>query len=165
MSYVIPAAALPQGPKLKEDLRRLGQEIRTRRKALKVSATATAESAGISRMTLNRIERGEASVTMGAYLNVASVLGLNIELLDPNQQKEASKLPEINNKTQIRLSDYPQLKKLAWPIKKEDTITPQEALNLYKRNWRHIDKKNLDSRERELIQKLLAFLGRKRLLV
>ena len=43
---------------LKELLGRLGQRIRTRRKLLKISAVAASEAAGISRMTLNRIESG-----------------------------------------------------------------------------------------------------------
>jgi hypothetical protein len=47
-------------------LRQLGQEIRERRKQLKLSAVATSEAAFISRMTLNRIEKGEPSVTLGA---------------------------------------------------------------------------------------------------
>ena len=49
-----------------EKLALLGQQIRAHRKSLRVSATATAEAAGMSRVTLHRIERGEPSVTMGA---------------------------------------------------------------------------------------------------
>jgi len=36
-----------------------------KRKALRVSATVAAEAAGMSRVTLHRIEKGEPSVTMG----------------------------------------------------------------------------------------------------
>ena len=39
-------------------LQELGAQIRARRKALGVSATAAAESAGMSRVTLHRIEKG-----------------------------------------------------------------------------------------------------------
>lgn len=35
----------------------------------------------MSRVTLHRIERGEPSVTMGAYLNALAVLGLDFEIL------------------------------------------------------------------------------------
>ncbi len=61
-------------------LSRVGQCIARQRKALGVSAVDTAASAGMSRVTLHRIERGEASVTMGAYLNAASALGLVVEM-------------------------------------------------------------------------------------
>lgn len=78
----MPAQAPPSGPKVEKALRLLGERIRERRKMLKVSAIATAEAAGVSRMTLYRVERGGASVTIGAYLNVVSVLGLELELAD-----------------------------------------------------------------------------------
>ena len=54
---------------MSEKLTALGQKIRSQRKALRITATATAEAAGMSRVTLHRIEQGEASVTIGAYLN------------------------------------------------------------------------------------------------
>jgi transcriptional regulator with XRE-family HTH domain len=59
----------------------LGEKIRAQRKALKVNATAAAQAAGMSRVTLHRIERGESSVKIGAYLNALAVLGLDFEIL------------------------------------------------------------------------------------
>lgn len=158
----MPSSAPPRGAHLKKILRQLGQQVRTRRKLLKVSTVATAEAAGISRMTLNRIEHGEASVTLGAYLNVISVLGLELKFIDPRTNKKCSqlKLPK-----KIRLADYPQLKKLAWQIKDTTEVTAEEALDLYERNWRHIDRDKLSAREQHLIEALLAKLGRSDLLV
>jgi transcriptional regulator with XRE-family HTH domain len=66
-----------------EKLAILGQQIRTHRKALRVNATTTAQAAGMSRVTLYRIESGEPSVTMGAYLNAMAVLGLDFGILMP----------------------------------------------------------------------------------
>ncbi|RYF34183.1 MAG: XRE family transcriptional regulator, partial [Comamonadaceae bacterium] len=60
----------------------LGASIRQRRKALRVSAGNAAEAAGMSRVTLHRIERGEASVTMGAYANAMAALGVQIRIVD-----------------------------------------------------------------------------------
>jgi len=40
----------------------IGDDIRRQRKALKVSATAAAESAGMSRLTWYKIEKGEITV-------------------------------------------------------------------------------------------------------
>jgi transcriptional regulator with XRE-family HTH domain len=126
---------------------------------------ATAEAAGISRMTLNRIEKGEASVTLGAYLNVISVLGLSLEVID--QGTKAKLTSEIKTKLpkKIRLADYPQLKILAWQLGGAKELSPKEALALYERNWRHIDLKQMDKKERDFIQVLIAEIGKGRLLV
>ncbi len=158
----MPSAAPPRGTQLKKLLRQLGQQLRTRRKLLKISAVATAEAAGVSRMTLNRIESGSASVTMGAYLNVISVLGLELDLRDPKLRSPitVSQVPD-----KIRLADYPQLKKVAWQLKDSTEVTAEEALDLYERNWRHVDREKLSARERRLIEGLLAKLGRSGLLV
>lgn len=149
---------------LEKRLRELGQLIRERRKALGVTAVSAAESAHMSRITLNRIEQGEPSVAMGAYLNVIETLGLHIELIDPQIQKLAAK-NNIKLPSKIKIEDFKQLKKLAWQFKKNQTLAPQEVLDLYERNWRHIDIKSLDAKEKELIQNLLAAFNRERLLV
>jgi len=64
----------------------LGQQIRTRRKALGLSATVAAEAAGLSRVTLHRMEKGAPAVTMAAYLNVMVALGLDFSLSVPTDQ-------------------------------------------------------------------------------
>lgn len=161
----MPAKSPPQGSQLKKILRDLGKAILTQRKQLKISSVVTAEAAGISRMTLNRIEKGEASVTLGAYLNVISVLGLSLEVID--QGTKAKLISEIKAKLpkKIRLADYPQLKKLAWQLGGAKELSPKEVLALYERNWRHIDLKQMDKKERDFIQVLIAEIGKGRLLV
>ena len=67
--------------------------------------------------------------------------------------------------TRIRLADYPQLERLAWQFQGASEVTPAEALNLYERNWRHIEQGMLAPHERGLIQQLVASLGGSRLLV
>ena len=72
----MPAKA-PETPSVvTEQLAALGARIRAQLKALRVSATALAEAAGMSRVSVHRIEQGEPSVTMGAYLNVLAALGM-----------------------------------------------------------------------------------------
>ena len=142
----------------------LGERIRERRKALKVSAVDAAEAAGMSRVTLHRIERGEPSVTMGAYLGAATAVGLELELVDPRKRgPRARSKPPLPPR--IRLADYPQLKKLAWQLHGVATVTPEDALGLYERNWRHVDTAALDPAERALVNALARHLGRGRLLV
>lgn len=128
-----------------------------------MNATETAESAAISRMTLYRIERGDPSVAMGAYLAVISTLGLELNVTDPKMQKtkgSRTKLP-----AQIKLAEYPQLKRLAWQVKESAEITPEESLDIYERNWRHVDVTSLIPEEQELLEALAIAFGRERLLV
>lgn len=161
----MPAKSPAISAKLEKKLRELGLLIRERRKALGVSAIATAESAEMSRITLNRIERGEPSVAMGAYLSVAATLGLSFELVDPTSKNTSSDEALKKLPSKIKIGNYKQLKKLAWQLKGTQELTPQEALDLYERNWRHVDVKSLDAREKKLLKSLLAAFGRERLLV
>lgn len=155
----------------------LGLQLRAQRKHLGVSASTAAESAGMSRVTLHRIERGEPSVTMGAYLNAAAVLGMDLRVapggqpasqtptLPPSDQPRQHPLRAAGGTAAVQLADYPQLQRLAWQHGGATEVTPAEALNLYERNWRHIDAQALLAEERALIQSLVAAQGGSRLLV
>jgi transcriptional regulator with XRE-family HTH domain len=144
-----------------EHLARLGEQLRAVRKAQKVSATTAAESAGMSRVTLHRIERGEPSVTMGAWHAAATTLGLQLALHDPQTPAPAPR--PFGDK--IALADYPQLKRLAWQLHGVDEVTPQEALSLYERNWQHVDRAHLTMKEVALVNALGTILGGGRPLV
>jgi len=133
----------------------LGRKIRAQRKTLGVNATATAEAAGISRVTLHRLERGEPTVNMGAYASVMLALGLNLAIGTRVDETHAGFIP-----VRIHLDDYPQLKKLAWQIKADTDLTPTEALGIYERNWRHLDHLALSTSERQLIDALRLGLGK-----
>jgi len=140
----------------------LGEQIRTHRKALRISATAAAEAAGMSRVTLHRIEKGEPAVTMGAYVNAMAALGLNFRLVRPAELIESHHAADREGwiPARIRLMDYPQLKQLAWQVHGAETLSPLEAWDIYERNWRHMDEQALTVPERQLIDSLrLAFGG------
>jgi len=138
----------------------LGRGIRARRKALGISATAVAEAAGMSRVTLHRIESGQPSVTMGAYLSAISALGLDLRLASPGDgSEEATKVREGWIPARVRLSSYPQLERLAWQVHGTDELTPIEALGIYERNWRHLDFEAMEPAERQLIDALRLGLG------
>jgi transcriptional regulator with XRE-family HTH domain len=156
----MPAAAPAIPDDDRQRLIRLGEHLRLARKRQGVSAVAAAESAGISRVTLHRIERGEPGVAVGTWIAVASALGLTMELREGPASPGASQLPE-----RIRIADYPQLRQLAWQLEGVEEFTPREALDLYERNWRHVDKAALSAGELALIDALSRTMGAGRLLV
>jgi transcriptional regulator with XRE-family HTH domain len=62
-------------------LTQLGEDIKLARLRRKLSTTQIAERADISRSTLWQIEKGSPTVTMGAYLMVLFVMGLEKNFL------------------------------------------------------------------------------------
>lgn len=135
-----------------EQLAVLGNAIRLQRKRHKITAIAAAESAGLSRVTWHRIEKGEPSVSVGAYAAAATVLGLNLNVVSQktvHTQPDQESLP-----LQIPFKQYPQLKFLAWQLHGTEYLTPKEAWSIYQRNWRHLEEEKLDEQEGWLIQQL-----------
>lgn len=161
----MPAKYTQTTNKLEKSLKELGQRLRDRRRQLKLSSVVTSEAAGMSRMTLYRVEQGEASVAMAAYLSVIQALGLNLKLEDSNFSKTKKSVELTQLPKKIKVTDYKQLKKLAWQLKDTTQLNPQDAFDLYERNWRHIDHNSMDEKERRLLELLLASFGRERLLV
>ena len=139
-----------------ERIQILGETIRAQRKNLHISAQATADCAHISRVTLHRIEKGEPSVTMGAYFTVLDALGLQIQTKSKAGLGEESQAGAHTSviPSEIKLTEYPQLKQLAWHIHGLDALTPIEAFGIYDRNWRHLDATSLTPKEKSLIDAL-----------
>jgi transcriptional regulator with XRE-family HTH domain len=152
---------MPSQPPISADnvlaqLHALGAHLRAHRKSLRVSAIAAAEAAGLSRVTLHRIEHGEPSVTMGAYLNVIAALGLSLPM--PALVAAAEAPPPGRQPgwvpARVVLKEYPELAQLAWQVQGLDALTPQEAWDIYLRNGRHLDSAKLSTAERDLIDAL-----------
>lgn len=98
---------------------------------------------------------------MGAYLNVLAALGMCFSTTIGDEpaycptDNKAGWLP-----ARVRLADYPALRQLAWQVQGADELSPREALDIYERNWRHLDETMLLPRERDLIAALrLALSG------
>ncbi len=68
-------------PKAKKILIIVGEHIKLARLRRKLSSEQVAERANMSRPTLSSIEKGSAGVSIGAYLQVLVVLGLEQDFM------------------------------------------------------------------------------------
>ena len=68
-------------PKYQKVLEKLGENIKLARKRRKLTTIQVAERADINRSTLTEIEKGNPSVSMGAYFKTLRVLGLQDDFL------------------------------------------------------------------------------------
>lgn len=68
-------------PSLNRILKEFGANIRLARLRRRLTAVQVAERAGITRQTLNAIERGGPGTALGNYAQVLFVLGLEKDLL------------------------------------------------------------------------------------
>ena len=136
-------------------LQALGAQIRAQRKALRLSATVTAEAAGLSRVTLHRTEKGEPSVTMGARCSALAARRTGLQAT-PSAAPAAVPAPDRTGwiPARVPLADYPQWRALAWQVHGTDTLTPAEALGIYERNARHLDMQAMSANELALLQAL-----------
>ena len=61
---------------VKRTLRKLGADLRDARRRRRIPTRIMAERAGISRTTLNKLEKGDPGVGMGTYATTLFILGL-----------------------------------------------------------------------------------------
>lgn len=80
MIYIMPAKPPILFPTQAKLLRELGERIRLARLRRKFSTMIVAERADISRVTLGKVEKGDPAVTMGTYLRVLAVIGLDKDM-------------------------------------------------------------------------------------
>lgn len=70
----------PLLPSSQELLRQFSERLRLARRRRRLTAKQVAERAGMTPATLRSLERGGSGVTMGAYLAVMQVLGIETDL-------------------------------------------------------------------------------------
>jgi transcriptional regulator with XRE-family HTH domain len=90
-------------PKNKRILAKVGENIRLARLRRKLSAEQISERAGIGRMTLYKIEKGSPVVSIGNYLQVLFVLGMEKDLEQlASADTLGRKLQDANLKVKMR---------------------------------------------------------------
>jgi len=137
-------------PREASELAAFGQQLRARRKRRGLSMDAVAMAAGISRVTLYRVEKGEGSVTWAAVWRVAVALGAQLAL----EGQRPAGLPD-----KIRLSDYPGLSRLGWQLSPDTELSPAETWSLLSREWRHVDPVTLTKADSVLLEQLEETFG------
>ena len=80
MFYIMPKRSVTLYPTGQRELRALGSRLRDARLRRRFSAGLVCTRANLSRPTLSKIEHGDPSVTIGSYLQVLRVLGLEQDL-------------------------------------------------------------------------------------
>lgn len=104
-------------PSTEELLRRFGDRLRLARLRRRLSAKQVAERAGMAPMTLRSLERGRSGVTMGAYLAVMQVLGMEADLdllgkADPvGRELQDARLPETRMRKTLEALPEAKLRK------------------------------------------------------
>lgn len=68
-------------PRHQQTLSRVGEQIKLARKRRRLTTVQVAERAGIDRTTLYKIEKGNPSVSIGAWFNVLRVMNLQEDFL------------------------------------------------------------------------------------
>ena len=82
-------------PREKRMLVQVGRQIRLARLRRKASCELTAQRAKISRATLWKIEKGDPTVSMGAYLSVLFALRLEKDILSlAGEDKEGHEMQD-----------------------------------------------------------------------
>lgn len=67
-------------PNIQNQINLLGQRLRTARLRRGISTILFADRVGVSRDTLNRLEKGDPNIALGTYVRALRVLGLDKDL-------------------------------------------------------------------------------------
>ncbi|MBK8358661.1 helix-turn-helix domain-containing protein [Accumulibacter sp.] len=118
----------PLLPPTNELLLRFGERLRLARRRRRLTAKQMAERAGMAPMTLRSLERGGSGVTMGAYLAVMQVLGIekDMDLLGAADLL-GRELQDARLTTQGKPTVRTESSASGAPLKRRRTITAADA--------------------------------------
>jgi hypothetical protein len=113
-THPLPAVPIP----VARALRKLGHDIRDARRRRRIPVAILAQRASISRMTLNKVEKGSPTVSFGAYATVLFSLGMVerlADIADPRHDALGREVEEEHLPQRIRLP------------RRQNTGTPQRG--------------------------------------
>ena len=76
----------------------LGKDIQLARKARRFTASDFADRVGISRITLQKIEKGDLKCELGIVLEAAALAGVKLFDVDPSNGSLQGRLESVNDK-------------------------------------------------------------------
>ncbi|TAL91393.1 MAG: helix-turn-helix domain-containing protein [Rhodanobacter sp.] len=120
-----------------------GEALRAERKRQGLTQAQLALRAGLSRQKLIQLEQGKPGVALAAYAAGLHALDLALTI----------------KPAEVRLDEYPQLKRLTWNRPGAVTLAERDALALYERHWDAIDADGMTTHERTLLQRLIDKYG------
>jgi DNA-binding XRE family transcriptional regulator len=92
-------------------LRKLGHDIRDARRRRRIPVAILAQRVSVSRMTLNKVEKGDPGVSFGTYATVLFSLGMAdrlADVADPRHDAVGRELEEEHLPQRIRLPRLPK---------------------------------------------------------
>lgn len=75
-----PRRTTPQLDAAMPDMARIGRALAERRIALRLTQQTVADLAGVSRSSVQALERGSGSIKFGSVVEIADILGLRIDV-------------------------------------------------------------------------------------
>lgn len=97
-------------PQTRRALAKLGQDVATARRKRHFTVAMMAERMGVSTNTYRGVERGDPTVTMGAYAMALFVLGFGTalgDLVDPKHDEVGLQLDEARLPKRVRVKQSP----------------------------------------------------------
>lgn len=89
-------AAQTHSPATQDAARLLGARVRLARQRRRLTVAQLAERIGVSRVTVQKIERGDPTVALGTAFEAATVLGVTLFHPDPGRRRvEASRVDDM----------------------------------------------------------------------
>jgi transcriptional regulator with XRE-family HTH domain len=120
-----------------------GEALRTERKRQGLTQAQLALRAGLGRQKLIQLEQGKAGVALAAYAAALKALDLALTI----------------KPAEVRLDEYPQLKRLIWNRPGAVALAERDALALYERHWDLVDTEQMTAHEHALVRRLVDKYG------
>lgn len=137
-----------------------GTLVKAFRREHGINQSILAETLGMDRRTLSKLEKGDPSISMGTAIRVWRSLGFSCELRSPTEQEAYAQEFETNYlPMKIALADYPVLRRCSWQLQESDSISPRMAFRLYQDKKSDLDKSVMSRKEQNLIGSLEQVYG------